>query len=248
MPVEGCRPTAMLELREPENDLNGVRGTASSSPPAGPVGTTGSGGWMHAWAGLTAVATFLLLALGSVVTTLRVGMADPIWPTYPWHLFLIDWHEPSTGFLIEHSHRLAGYVVGCCTIGLMAASGERAAAVGLLAGNRRTGRSDLSGAAGRLPYPAQRARGNRSGGDPRLFRPAGVGTDGDFEPGHLPLVERSSRQAGLDACGRAVAALDVNIGRDRVCSDYSGRDGATRFLDARAAGASVLSPSLWWRP
>src|SRR5207247_1054457 len=26
--------------------------------------------------------------------------------------------EPSPGFLIEHTHRLAGYVVGCCVIGL----------------------------------------------------------------------------------------------------------------------------------
>src|SRR5262249_38564368 len=40
----------------------------------------------------------------------------PIWPTYPWHLLLISWDEPKPGFIIEHSHRLAGYLVGCCTI------------------------------------------------------------------------------------------------------------------------------------
>jgi cytochrome c oxidase assembly protein subunit 15 len=61
-------------------------------------------------------ATVALLGLGAVVTTFRVGMADPIWPTYPWHLFLISWQEPSPGFLIEHTHRLAGYVVGLCAI------------------------------------------------------------------------------------------------------------------------------------
>src|SRR5579872_725127 len=68
------------------------------------------------WALLTVAATVVLLALGSVVTTFRVGMADPVWPTYPWHLLLISWDEPSPGFLIEHTHRLAGYVVGCCVI------------------------------------------------------------------------------------------------------------------------------------
>jgi cytochrome c oxidase assembly protein subunit 15 len=72
--------------------------------------------WLHRWALLTVCATFVLLLLGAVVTTFRVGMADPIWPTYPWHLLLVSWEEPSPGFLIEHSHRLAGYVVGCCVI------------------------------------------------------------------------------------------------------------------------------------
>src|SRR6266852_5378182 len=72
--------------------------------------------WLHRWAILTFCATVILLGLGSVVTTFRVGMADPIWPTYPWHLLLISWQEPSPGFLIEHTHRLAGYIVGCCVI------------------------------------------------------------------------------------------------------------------------------------
>jgi cytochrome c oxidase assembly protein subunit 15 len=55
---------------------------------------------------------FILLTLGAVVTSFHVGMADPIWPTRPWHLLTISWEEPSTGFLIEHTHRLAGFVVG----------------------------------------------------------------------------------------------------------------------------------------
>ncbi|MHB1426313.1 MAG: COX15/CtaA family protein [Gemmataceae bacterium] len=85
--------------------------------------------WLHAWSVLTAAATVGLLALGAVVTTFRVGMADPIWPTAPWHLAFIDWSEPSRGFIIEHSHRLAGYVVGCCVIVLT---------VGLLKSARRS--------------------------------------------------------------------------------------------------------------
>ncbi len=71
---------------------------------------------LHRWAVLTACATFVLLLLGAIVTTFRVGMADPIWPTYPWHLLIVSWEEPRPGFLIEHGHRLAGYVVGCCVI------------------------------------------------------------------------------------------------------------------------------------
>lgn len=72
--------------------------------------------WLHGWALLTAAATVALLALGAVVTTFQVGMTDPIWPTAPWHLAFIDWSEPNPGFVIEHSHRLAGYIVGCCVI------------------------------------------------------------------------------------------------------------------------------------
>src|SRR5438445_9799056 len=78
--------------------------------------TTDNFPWLHRWAVLTACATFVLLLLGAVVTTFRVGMADPIWPTYPWHLLLVSWEEPRPGFLVEHSHRLAGYIVGCCVI------------------------------------------------------------------------------------------------------------------------------------
>jgi cytochrome c oxidase assembly protein subunit 15 len=72
--------------------------------------------WLHRWAVWTACATFALLGLGTVVTTFQVGMADPIWPTYPWHLLLISWQEPRPGFLVEHAHRAAGYFVGCCVI------------------------------------------------------------------------------------------------------------------------------------
>jgi heme A synthase len=72
--------------------------------------------WLHGWAILTVGVTFVAFLTGAVVTTFRVGMADPVWPTYPWHLLLISWQEPSPGFLIEHTHRLADYTLGCCVI------------------------------------------------------------------------------------------------------------------------------------
>jgi heme A synthase len=78
--------------------------------------------WLHVWAILTALAALGAMVGGTVVTTLRVGMADPVWPTYPWHLALISWSEPSAGFLIEHTHRAlayaAGFFVVVLTIGL----------------------------------------------------------------------------------------------------------------------------------
>lgn len=72
--------------------------------------------WLHILAILTAIATIGLLTLGGLVTTFRAGMSDPVWPTEPWYLFFIDWQEPSPGFLIEHSHRLAGFFIGGLSI------------------------------------------------------------------------------------------------------------------------------------
>ena len=74
--------------------------------------------WPHRWAVLTTVGALPLLALGATVTTRHAGMADPVWPTYPWHLLLVSWTEPRAGFLIEHTHRLVGYLVGCGGIAL----------------------------------------------------------------------------------------------------------------------------------
>ena len=71
--------------------------------------------WLHFWAWLTVAAAGILLTLGQLVTSFQAGMADPLWPTEPWYLLLIDWQEPSPGYLIEHSHRIAGFVVGGLT-------------------------------------------------------------------------------------------------------------------------------------
>jgi heme a synthase len=68
--------------------------------------------WLHVWAIATVLVTLALLVLGQLVTSFRAGMADPIWPTEPWYLFVVGWREPDRGYLIEHSHRIAGFVVG----------------------------------------------------------------------------------------------------------------------------------------
>lgn len=72
--------------------------------------------WLHWWAMVTVCATLVLLGLGSIVTTIRAGMVDRYWPTAPWRLMQMTAEESNYGFIIEHSHRLAGYIVGCCTI------------------------------------------------------------------------------------------------------------------------------------
>jgi heme a synthase len=86
---------------------------------------------LHGWALLTVLVTLVQLTLGAVVTTFRVGMADPVWPTAPWQLFLISWQEPSAGYLIEHTHRFAGHLVGVTVIVLAAALWYRVPGWGL---------------------------------------------------------------------------------------------------------------------
>lgn len=66
--------------------------------------------WLHVCAVLTVAATLLLLAIGQMVTSFGAGMADRVWPTEPWYLFSNPKYEFS--YLIEHSHRIAGFTIG----------------------------------------------------------------------------------------------------------------------------------------
>ncbi|MBY0524941.1 MAG: COX15/CtaA family protein [Gemmataceae bacterium] len=75
--------------------------------------------WVHWWAVLTVLVTLPLLLLGAEVTTKQVGMIDPDWPTPPWQMWLTSWRR-DVAYLVEHSHRLAGYTVGTCGIVLVA--------------------------------------------------------------------------------------------------------------------------------
>jgi heme a synthase len=68
--------------------------------------------WLHVWAIATVVVAALLLILGEMVTTLRAGMVDPDWPTRPWHLALESRDRWTAGYLVEHAHRILGFLVG----------------------------------------------------------------------------------------------------------------------------------------
>src|SRR5262245_26832153 len=68
--------------------------------------------WLHVWAIVTVVVAAALLLLGEMVTTLRAGMVDPDWPTRPWHLALESRDRWTAGYLVEHTHRVLGFLVG----------------------------------------------------------------------------------------------------------------------------------------
>jgi heme a synthase len=75
---------------------------------------------VHAVAIFAALFTLPLLYLGGTVTTLRVGMAVPDWPTtFQENPFLYDFWNAPLGVRVEHTHRLYGAAVGLATILLM---------------------------------------------------------------------------------------------------------------------------------
>jgi heme A synthase len=92
-----------------------------TAEPALPVTFTGTPRWLHAVAIATAVAALPLLFLGAEVTTKQVGLVDTEGVRQPWHLFTVlgeKVQERQWGFLIEHSHRTFGWLVGMCAITL----------------------------------------------------------------------------------------------------------------------------------
>ena len=68
-----------------------------------------------------AVFTLPLLFVGGSVTTYRVGLAVPDWPsTFGINMFLYDFWNAPFGVRVEHTHRLYGAAVGLATMGLTA--------------------------------------------------------------------------------------------------------------------------------
>ena len=65
---------------------------------------------------LNAIATFLLIGLGGLVTSHEAGMSVPDWPTtYGYNMFLFPVDKWIGGIFYEHSHRLLASVVGLLT-------------------------------------------------------------------------------------------------------------------------------------
>jgi len=78
--------------------------------------------WPHRLAVILACATFPLLFIGGLVTSLGVGLAVPDWPTTFGHnMFLYPWSKMIGGIFYEHSHRLVASTVGLLTIALAVA-------------------------------------------------------------------------------------------------------------------------------
>lgn len=73
----------------------------------------------HRVALMAAALTWPLLFLGGLVTTYKVGMAVPDWPsTFGENMFLYDFTRSAFGVVLEHSHRLLGAGVGLAAIAL----------------------------------------------------------------------------------------------------------------------------------
>src|SRR5271155_6193311 len=61
--------------------------------------------------------TLPLLYVGGSVTTYRVGLAVPDWPTtFDENIFFYNFWDAPFGVQIEHAHRLYGAAVGLATI------------------------------------------------------------------------------------------------------------------------------------
>ena len=68
------------------------------------------------FAALNAVATFLLIGLGGLVTSHEAGMSVPDWPTtYGYNMFFFPVDKWVGGIFYEHSHRLLASAVGLLT-------------------------------------------------------------------------------------------------------------------------------------
>ena len=97
---------------------------------------------VHVLAVVTALVSLAPIGLGSLVTTLGAGMAFPDWPTSDGQgMLAYPWLQSSGDKFVEHGHRLAGMLVGFCTVGLCmvawlgkSSSGVRYAVVLVLAG------------------------------------------------------------------------------------------------------------------
>jgi len=72
--------------------------------------------WLHRFAVLTAVITFLLLGIGGLVTSHEAGMSVPDWPTsYGYNMFALPIKFWKGGAFFEHSHRLLASGAGLLT-------------------------------------------------------------------------------------------------------------------------------------
>jgi len=65
---------------------------------------------------VNAVATFLLIGLGGLVTSHEAGMSVPDWPTsYGYNMFALPFKFWTGGAFFEHTHRLLASVIGFLT-------------------------------------------------------------------------------------------------------------------------------------
>ncbi|RIK69249.1 MAG: cytochrome oxidase biogenesis protein CtaA [Planctomycetota bacterium] len=73
--------------------------------------------WLHRFAAIVAVATWLLIIAGGMVTSTGSGLSVPDWPTtYGHNMFTYPYSKWVGGIFYEHGHRLIASSVGFLTI------------------------------------------------------------------------------------------------------------------------------------
>ena len=78
---------------------------------------------VHWLAVITVLVSLAPIGLGSLVTTLGAGMAFPDWPTSDGQgMLAYPWLSSTGDKFVEHGHRLAGMLVGLCSMALCAAA------------------------------------------------------------------------------------------------------------------------------
>jgi heme a synthase len=93
---------------------------------------TNNSPWLHRFAVLTVIITFLLLGLGGLVTSHEAGMSVPDWPnSYGYNMFLFPVSDWMGGILYEHTHRLLATFVGLLVVALTRWLGGRPACLPL---------------------------------------------------------------------------------------------------------------------
>src|SRR3989442_8627219 len=129
-------------------------------PPVGALSSAATliGVWRpvaHRLALATLAATAVLIVLGGLVTNTGAALAVPDWPsTFGHNMFLFPWSRMVGGVFYEHSHRLAGALVGLLTVALAAAlwrEGGRLRQLGLVAVGGGPAPGVLGGVRGVLP-------------------------------------------------------------------------------------------------
>jgi cytochrome c oxidase assembly protein subunit 15 len=94
--------------------LGGVGAVAGSR--AGGL-TSGPDLWPRLLVRVAVVATFLLMAVGGLVTSNDAGLAVVDWPnSYGYNMFLFPLSRMTGGIYYEHAHRLFGALVGLTTV------------------------------------------------------------------------------------------------------------------------------------
>ncbi len=101
-----------------DNDLQPAIATTSAQP----TGLSIESGvpyrpWLHRFAILFVLCTFVLIILGGTVTSKGAGLAVPDWPnTFNYNMFLFPPSMWVGGIFWEHTHRLMGSLVGFMAI------------------------------------------------------------------------------------------------------------------------------------